>query len=117
MATTYTPGQLDGEGTYLTGKTLSSSTTYTLTITNKDIPGTCYLTLQTTIGDNSIPVYFENSTVSLTNATDYVEDGRKIGFVVEPQGTTSITFKPSVNINGDNVFINATGNIGVQASW
>jgi hypothetical protein len=62
-------------------------------------------------------LYFTGSTVSLTNATDYVEDGRKIGFVIEPQGTTSITFNPSVNINGDNVFINATGGIGVQASW
>jgi hypothetical protein len=116
MATTYTPEQLDGEGVYLTGKTLSSSTTYTLTITNKSIPGTCYLTLQTKFFDDLV-LYFTGSTVSLTNATDYVEDGRKIGFVIEPQGTTSITFKPSVSINGDNVFINATGGIGVQASW
>ena len=48
MASTYTPEQLDGDGIVAT-QGFTASTPYTLTITNKATPGSCYLVFSVTI--------------------------------------------------------------------
>jgi len=116
MATNYSSTQLDGTGSLLTGKTLNATTGYTLNFTCPT-SGSSYITMQTVQHVAGLPAYFSGSNATFSGYTgSYTADQTKIGFVVEsPSGV--ITFTPAVNIDGDNVYINATGGVSVNASW
>ena len=113
MASTYTPSELSGAGVPST-QAFTAATTYTLTVTDKAVPGSCYLVFHAT--DPSNTLYFSGSTFSLTNATSVVNDvyGNNFGVVVDPQGTTEIEWTPAVNISSGEVTIQATGGIGLS---
>jgi len=113
MASTYTPNELSGAGIPST-QAFTSTTTYTLTVTDKAVPGSCYLVFKAT--DPTSTLYFSGSTFSLTNATSVVNDvyGNNFGVVVDPQGTTTIDWTPAVNIPSGDVTIQATGGIGLS---
>ena len=112
MALTYTPNELSGAGVPTT-QAFAATSTYTITVTNKNIPGSCYLVFRST--DPSNTLYFSGSTFSLTNATAVVNDvqGNHFGVVVDPQGTTTIEWTPAVNIPLGDITIQATGGIGI----
>ena len=116
MASTYTPTELSGSGTVST-QTFTASTPYTLTITNKATPGSCYLVLEAT-DLKTAPLYFEGSTFTYTNVTDVVNDvqGNHFGAVIEPNGTSTIVWTPAVTISSGDITIQATGNIGVSVN-
>jgi len=113
MASTYTPNELSGAGVPST-QAFTAATTYTLTVTNKATPGSCYLVFHATNPTSTL--YFSGSTFSLTNATSVVNDvyGNNFGVVVDPQGTTTIDWTPAVNIPSGDVTIQATGGIGLS---
>lgn len=112
MASTYTPNELTGAGTPAT-QAFTAATTYTLTVTDKSIPGSCYLVFRST--NYSTILYFSGSTFSTTNAS-VVNDiyGNHFGVVVDPRGTTEIEWTPAVNISSGVVTIQATGGIGLS---
>ena len=116
MASTYTPNEIKDSG-LASKQQFTASTTYTLTVTNKDIPGTCYLTFEVPLHNDSLPMYFEGSTFgSLTNVTAITNDifGNHFAAVIEPQGTSSFTWTPTTTIPSGGVYIKATGNIGLS---
>ena len=116
MASTYTPEQLDGAGIVAT-QGFTAGTPYTLTITNKATPGSCYLTLSATFLETA-PRYFSGSTFTYTNITDVVLDeyGNHFAGVIEPQGTSSIVWTPAITIPSGDATIQATGNIGLSVT-
>jgi hypothetical protein len=113
MASTYTPNELSGAGVPAT-QAFNAATTYTLTVTNKSIVGSCYLVFSATAPPSTL--YFSGSTFSLTNASSVVNDvnGNHFGVIVDPQGTTEIDWTPAVNIPLGEATIQATGNIGLS---
>jgi hypothetical protein len=113
MASTYTPNELSGAGVPAT-QAFTAATTYTLTVTDKDIVGSCYLVFSAT--NPSSTLYFSGSTFSLTNASSVVNDvnGNHFGVVVDPQGTTEIDWTPAITIPSGEATIQATGNIGLS---
>ena len=113
MASTYTPNELSGAGVPAT-QAFNAATTYTLTVTNKSIVGSCYLVFSATAPPSTL--YFSGSTFSLTNASSVVNDvnGNHFGVIVNPQGTTEIDWTPAVNIPLGEATIQATGNIGLS---
>ena len=116
MASTYTPDEIKDSG-LLSTQQFTASTTYTFTVTNKDIPGTCYLVLEAPLHDDSLPMYFEGSTFdNLNNITAIQSDifGNHFGAVIEPQGTSTFEWTPDVTIPLGSVYIKATGNVGLS---
>jgi hypothetical protein len=113
MASTYTPNELSGAGVPAT-QAFNAATTYTLTVTNKSIVGSCYLVFSATAPPSTL--YFSGSTFSLTNASSVVNDvnGNHFGVVVDPQGTTEIDWTPAITIPSGEATIQATGNIGLS---
>ena len=114
MASTYTPEQLDGDG-IIAAQGFTAGTPYTLTITNKATPGSCYLVFSATFLETS-PLIFSGSTFTYTNVTDVVLDeyGNHFAGVIEPQGTSSIIWTPAITILSGDATIQATGNIGLS---
>ena len=114
MASTYTPEQLDGDG-IIAAQGFTAGTPYTLTITNKATPGSCYLVFSATFLETS-PLIFSGSTFTYTNVTDVVLDeyGNHFAGVIEPQGTSSIVWTPAITILPGAATIQATGNIGLS---
>ena len=99
MASTYTPDEIKDSG-LLSTQQFTASTTYTFTITDKDIPGDCYLVLETPLHDSSLPMYFEGSIFdNLNNVTAIQSDifGNHFGAVIEPQGTSTFEWTPSAD--------------------
>ncbi len=116
MASTYTANEIKDSG-LLSKQQFTSSTTYTLTVTNKDIPGTCYLTFEAPLHDDSLPMYFNGSIFSnLSNVTAITSDvfGNHFAAVIEPQGTSTFEWTPNITIPLGGVYIKATGNIGIS---
>ena len=116
MASTYTADEIKDSG-LASKQQFTASTTYTLTVTNKDVPGTCYLTFEAPLHDDSIPMYLSGSTFdNLTNVTAVDNDvfGNHFAAVIEPQGASSFTWTPTTTISSGNINIKATGNIGLS---
>ncbi len=112
MASTYTPGEIKDSGILLK-QNLSSNTTYTIEITDKAITGSAYFFLETKTYDTSLPVYFNGATISGSFVGGGVEDGYKIGINIFPEGASEIKLTTGAEaIQGANVYIKATGNIG-----
>lgn len=114
MPSTYTPSELTGAGIPST-QVFTAATSYTLTITDKATPGSCYLVVQAT-NLATAPLYFSGSTFVLTNVTDVINDvqGNHFGAVIEPNGTSTIVWVPAVTISSGGVTIQATGGIGLS---
>ena len=118
MASTYTPNEIKDSG-LLSKQQFTASTTYTFTVTDKDIPGSCYLALETPLPNTSLPLYFDGSTFgNLTNVTAVELDifGNHFAAVIEPQGTSTFEWTPDVTIPLGGVYIKATGNIGLSVT-
>lgn len=116
MASTYTPTELMDSG-ILSKQQFTASTTYTFTITDKDVEGACYLFLEAPLHDASLPLYFEGSTFgSLANVTSITSDlfGNHFGAVIQPQGTSTFQWTPAVTVPSGGVYVKATGNIGLS---
>jgi len=113
MASTYTPEELAQSGIALK-ENFESGSTYTMTVTDKSITGASYLFLETRLHDSSLPYYLSGSVFSLTNAVGDVVEAYKAGIVVDKTGTTTIEWTPTIDVIGSNVYIKATGGIGVD---
>jgi hypothetical protein len=113
MASTYTPEELANSGITLK-ENFTAGNTYTMTITDKSITGTSYLFLETQPHDSSLPYYLSGSSFSLTNAVGDIIEFYKAGIVIDKDGTTTIDWTPAVDVTGSDVYIKATGNIGVE---
>ena len=116
MASTYTQAELMDSGV-VSKQQFTASTTYTFTITNKNIIGNCYLFLEAPLHDSSLPLYFEGSTFSnLNNITSITPDlfGNHFGAVIQLEGTSTFQWTPNVTIPSGGVYIKATGNIGLS---
>ena len=116
MASTYTQTELMDSGV-VSKQQFTASTTYTFTITNKDIEGNCYLFLEAPLHDSSLLLYFEGSTFdNLNNITSVTSDtfGNHFGAVIQPEGTSTFQWTPDVTVPSGDVFIKATGNIGLS---
>jgi len=116
MASTYTANEIKDSG-LASKQQFTASTTYTFTITNKDIKGNCYLFLEAPLHDSSLPLYFDGSIFgSLNNVTSVTGDifGNHFGAVIQPQGTSTFQWTPDVTLPSGGVFIKATGNIGLS---
>lgn len=112
MASTYTPEELARSGTALK-ENFTAGNTYTLTVTDKSITGTSYLFLETQ-PHQSYPYYLSGSVFDLTNAVGDIVEFYKAGIVIDKEGTTTIDWTPAVDVTGSDVYIKATGNIGVD---
>ncbi len=116
MASTYTANEIKDSG-LASKQQFTASTTYTFTITNKDIKGNCYLFLEAPLHDSSLPLYFDGSTFSnLSNVTAITNDifGNHFGVVIQPQGVSEFEWTPTTTITLGGVNIKATGNIGLS---
>ena len=113
MASTYTPEELANSGTTLK-ENFTAGNTYTLTVTDKSITGTSYLFLETQLHDSSLPYYLSGSTFNLTNAIGDIIEFYKAGIVINKDSITTIDWTPSIGVTGSDVYIKATGNIGIE---
>ena len=116
MASTYTADEIKDSG-LLSKQQFTASTTYTFTVTNKDVPGACYLTFEAPLHDDSLPMYFNGSIFNnLSNVTAVTSDvfGNHFAAVIEPQGTSTFEWTPNITIPLGGVYIKATGNIGLS---
>lgn len=113
MASSYTPEELAQSGIALK-ENFTAGNTYTMTVTNKSITGTSYLFLETRLHDSSLPYYLSGSVFDLTNAVGDIIEFYKAGIVINKEGTTTIDWTPSIPVRGEDVYIKATGNIGVE---
>ena len=113
---TYTPDEIQDSG-ILSKQQFTSGITYSFTITNKDIPGSCYFTIEALLHNSSLPMFFDGSSYeNLLNITSITADifGNHFAAVIEPQGTSSFDWTPAITIPLGEVYLKATGNIGVS---
>lgn len=115
MASTYTPEELAQSGIALK-ENFTAGNTYTMTVTDKSITGASYLFLETRLHDSSLPYYLSGSTFDLTNAIGDVIEFYKAGIVIDKNSTTTIDWTPSIDVTGSDVYVKATGNIGLSIS-
>lgn len=109
MASTYTPSELEGQGTPLK-ENPNGGSTYTITITNKNLDGTGYLFMESTTPTATPP--FSGSIWSGSGALGEVYDNYTQGINILKGGATEILWTPLNDIVGSQVYIKATGNIG-----
>lgn len=62
----------------------------------------------------SYPYYLSGSVFDLTNAVGDIVEFYKAGIVIDKEGTTTIDWTPAIDVTGSDVYIKATGNIGVD---
>jgi len=112
---TYTQSELAGSGILLKDNmNIISGSSYRFDITNKDIAGACYIFLYSRLHDSSIPQYFIGSTITeKLNCGGEIILPYQIGIVIFKEGSSSFFLNPANLIAKDNVYISATGNIGV----
>ena len=113
---TYSPSELAGSGILLKDNmNTTPGSSYRFDITNKDVTGACYLFLYTRLHNSSIPQYFNGSTItSKLNCGGEIILPYQVSIVIFKEGNSRLFLNPANFIAKDNVYISATGNIGVE---
>ena len=115
---TYSQSELAGSGILLKDNmNTTPGSSYRFDITNKDVTGACYLFLYTRLHNSSIPQYFNGSTItSKQNCGGEIILPYQVSIVIFKEGNSRFFLSPADLIVKDNVYISATGNIGVTIS-
>lgn len=115
---TYTPSELAGSGILLKDDmNVTPGSSYRFDITNKNTTGDCYLFSYTRLYNNSLPQYFSGSIITgKQNSTGEIIEPYKFGIVINKSGSSRFSLNPATLIAKDNVYISATGGIGVTIS-